>query len=94
MRAVCNISDYFVLSSAPSTRRVETIARHISERLREKGIRKWRVEGKSDARWIAMDFGDCIAHVFLRESREFYGLERLWADAPKESYTHVCRQPS
>lgn len=84
MRAVSNFADYFVISSAASLRRIQTIARSMEEALARRGIRHWHIEGKSDALWVLIDYGDVIAHVFHEKMREFYDLERLWHDAPKE----------
>jgi ribosome-associated protein len=90
MRAVSNITDYFVICSAPSTRRVATIARGMEETLAKKGIKEWHAEGKETALWVLIDYGDVIAHIFHDTTREFYDLERLWNDAPKERYLAQC----
>ena len=85
MRAVSNIADYFVICSASSTRRVQAVTHGIEESLDKKNIRHWHIEGKTEALWVLIDYGDVIAHVFQDRAREFYNLERLWQDAPKES---------
>lgn len=90
MRAVSNVTDYFVIASASSTRRVAAIARNIEEALAKKGIRHWHMEGKREALWVLIDYGDVIAHIFQDRSREFYNLERLWHDAPKEHFSLQC----
>lgn len=90
MRAVSNVTDYFVISSAPSARRVATIAISIEERLAKAGVKCWHIEGKREALWVLLDYGDVIAHVFQRKAREFYDLERLWSDAPKERFSLQC----
>jgi ribosome-associated protein len=90
MRAVANITDYFVISSAPSTRRVATIANGMEEALLTKSIRHGHIEGKREALWVLIDYGDVIAHVFHDKTREFYNLERLWSDAPKERFSVRC----
>ncbi len=87
MRAVSNIADYYVICSAPSTRRVETIAREIEKELSDRKIKKWHLEGRREALWVLIDYGDIIVHVFHEKTREFYNLERLWHDAPKENYS-------
>jgi len=92
MRAVTNITDYFVICSAPSTRRVQTIAREIQDELGKIGIKNWHVEGKKEALWVLIDYGDVIAHIFLSKMRDFYNLERLWHDAPKEPFYARCTQ--
>jgi len=90
MRAVSYITDYFVICSAPSTRRVEAIAEGIEETLNAKGIRNWHIEGKREALWVLIDYGDVIAHIFYEGLRKFYDLERLWHDAPKEHFSNAC----
>lgn len=83
LREVKNaVSDFFVICHADSRTHIDSIARSIEEtvykKLKEDPI---HVEGKSNAEWILLDFATVVAHVFLQEKREFYGLERLWADA-------------
>ena len=86
MRPLSNIADYFVIMSASSAKRVETISLWIDETLSKKGIRRWHIEGLKESLWVLLDYGDVIAHVFYRETREFYNLERLWRDAPRERF--------
>ena len=90
MRAVSNITDYFVVCSAPSTRRAKAISEGIEEELRKGRVRQWHIEGKKDALWVLIDYGDVIAHVFYEQTRRFYDLERLWHDAPKEHFSAAC----
>lgn len=83
LREVKNaVSDFFVICHADSRTHIDAIARSIEEtvykKLKEDPI---HVEGKSNAEWILLDYSTVVAHVFLQEKREFYGLERLWADA-------------
>ena len=91
MRAVSNITDYFVLAHAGSSRRVKTIAEGIEEDLDNKGARCWHSEGKNESLWVLLDYGDVIAHVFQEKVRRFYNLERLWHDAPKERFPLICK---
>lgn len=93
MRAVSNITDYFVICGAPSTRRVRAVAEGIEEDLAGDGIKHWHIEGKEEALWVLLDYGDVIAHVFQEELRGFYNLERLWQDAPKERISASCASP-
>lgn len=79
---IIGITDYFVITSGANTRQVKTIAEEIERQMKERGVRSTQVEGMSDATWILMDFGGFIVHVFLQETRAYYGLERLWGDAP------------
>ena len=84
MRQVMDLTDYFVICSADSFRQVKTIADHILQGMEEKGVDIWHTEGYEDGRWILLDYGDAIAHIFLEETRKFYELERLWRDVPIE----------
>lgn len=83
MREVSSITDYFLICSAGSNRQVQAIADAIDEQLGKRGVASLSVEGYREGRWILMDYGDVIVHVFSEEKREFYDLERLWANAPK-----------
>ena len=81
---VLGIADAFVITSAGNERLVRTIAEEVERQVKEAGgPGPLRVEGKSDARWVLMDYGDIVVHVFLEEARRYYDLERLWADAPR-----------
>jgi ribosome-associated protein len=80
---IMSITEAFVFVSAPNTRLVRTIVEEIELALKiadDEGPRS--VEGLDDATWVLMDYGDVIVHVFLSETRAFYDLDRLWADAP------------
>jgi ribosome-associated protein len=78
------ITDAFVIVSGANTRQVKTIADAIEEELAQAGgPRPLRVEGLTDRRWVLLDYGSFVVHVFLDETRAFYDLERKWADAPK-----------
>ncbi len=83
MRDTSSITDYFLICSGGSERQVRAIADGIDEQLGELGIASLGVEGYREGRWILMDYGDVIVHVFSQETRDFYDLERLWAIAPK-----------
>lgn len=76
------ITDAFVVTSGANPRQVRTIAEEVEAAVgRSGGPRPNRVEGLDDAQWVLLDFGDFVVHVFLDETRTFYELERLWADA-------------
>lgn len=79
---VADFADYFVLASGASERQVQAIADRIEERLKGGGVRPLHVEGHAAGQWILLDYGDLVVHVFLDDRRRFYGLERLWSDAP------------
>ena len=80
---VLAITDAFVITSGLNARQVRTLAEEVEEKVKlDGGPSPMRIEGLDDARWVLMDYGDFVVHVFLQEVREFYDLERLWADAP------------
>ena len=76
--AVC---DHFVIASGASSRQVRAISEEVERRLQlECGVKPLRTEGRDDATWILLDYGDLIVHVFLEATRRYYDLERLWSD--------------
>ncbi len=75
-------TDVFLVVSASSGRQVQAIANEVTDKVLEAGGRRPRVESGEELSWILMDFGDFVVHVQLDEQREFYALERLWADCP------------
>lgn len=78
------ITDAFVITSGSNPRQVRTIAEEVEDKLkRAGGPSPLSVEGLDDATWVLMDYGDFVVHVFLRETRDFYQLEGLWADAER-----------
>jgi len=80
------ITDYFVLASGGSSIQVRAISDGVEMKLKESGILPLRIEGHREGRWILLDYGDVVVHVFHEEEREFYGLERFWGDAPQKEY--------
>jgi ribosome-associated protein len=82
LEKVADFTDWFVLASGFSERQVKSIADRVEERLKALGVRPLHVEGHAGGQWILLDYGDFLVHVFLEERRRFYGLERLWSDAP------------
>jgi ribosome-associated protein len=76
------ITDFFVLATGTSDRQVRTVAQEIENELRKRGVKPVRREGEREGRWVLLDFVDFVAHVFHQEERDYYGLERLWSDAP------------
>ncbi len=78
------ITEYFVISSGSNDRQVRAIAEEVERQLKGSGgVSPRAVEGLDDARWVLMDYGDFVVHVFSDEARSFYDLERLWSDAPR-----------
>ena len=81
--ALTSIADYFILTTASNERQAIAIADNIEETLRaQMRIKPLLVEGTTPGRWILLDYGDFIFHIFTEDCRRFYGLERLWGDAP------------
>lgn len=86
MRKLVNFCDYFVICSSTSERRTGAIADGIEEELFKKGIRPRPTKHQKDSQWCLVDTGDVVAHIFSESTREFYGLEYLWQDAPHVSW--------
>lgn len=82
VRDLIVITDYFVIASGATDRQVKAIVDAIDRALGERGARASRREGERDLRWVLLDFGEVVVHVFLQQEREYYELERLWKDAP------------
>jgi len=86
MRKVVNFCDFFVIASGTSDRHVKTIAETIEEALNLKGLKPLHIEGKEEGVWALVDLGNIVVHIFQKETRKFYNLERLWQDAPKVNW--------
>lgn len=80
------IADYFAIMTAGNTRQAQALSDHIYESLKDEGHPALRIEGYSDGRWILLDYGAVVVHIFLEEERSFYDLERLWGDAERKAY--------
>jgi ribosome-associated protein len=81
------VTDAFVITSGTNARQVRTIAEEVERRIKQVGgPAPFHLEGLDDARWVLIDYGDFVVHVFLDEVRRFYDLERLWADAERWSW--------
>ncbi len=78
-----SIAHYFLITHGNSDRHVKAIAQHVMEVMKKKKVPLWHVEGMEHGQWVLLDYGSVIVHVFYRETREFYGLERLWGEAPR-----------
>lgn len=77
------LADVFLLASGRNELHVRAIAEEIIDRLRDSGVSLIRREGLTEGRWVLLDFGDLIVHVFHHEERTYYSLERLWKDCPE-----------
>jgi ribosome-associated protein len=84
------VSDYFVIASASSDTQLDAIATAIEEEV-FKAIRQnpWQSEGRTNKEWVLLDYVDVVAHIFLRDKRQFYALEELWGDASIEHIASV-----
>lgn len=78
---ITTMADYFIIASGRSDRQVQALSQAIVDELRDEGIKPIGVEGLSSARWVLLDYGSVIVHLFAPEEREYYGLERLWSSA-------------
>ncbi|MDD4754031.1 MAG: ribosome silencing factor [Desulfitobacteriaceae bacterium] len=86
LQGISLIADYFVICTGNNNIQVQAISDNIEEKLKEKGNPPLRREGYKDGRWVLMDFGSAIVHIFQEEERQYYNLERLWGDAEKIFY--------
>jgi ribosome-associated protein len=84
LRRLSDATDYFVIATGTSDTHVRALAEHVLEACRLEGRRPHHVEGMAAGRWVLLDFVDFVVHVFHPSLREFYQLERLWADAPAQ----------
>lgn len=82
LREISSLADYFLVCSGNNERQVRAIADAVVERLRAEKLRPHHVEGYQPGRWVLLDYGDFVVHVFDESTRAFYALEKLWADAP------------
>lgn len=76
------LTDVFLLVSGRNERNVIAIAGEVEDQMIEAGVKPLRREGRAEGRWVLLDFGDVVVHVFHEEERQFYSLERLWSDCP------------
>lgn len=81
VRHLTSLADAFLICHGTSNRQVSAIAEHIQRDLRKQGIKPLSVDGMKEGHWVLMDYGHVIIHVFFEETRGFYNLEGLWADA-------------
>ncbi len=81
LRKLTSITDYFVICTGSTDTQVRAIADHIAEQFAEEGMKPWHIEGRERSHWVLLDFVNFVVHVFDPQTREYYGLERLWGDA-------------
>ncbi len=83
LRTLTSMTDFFVICTVDADVQAKAVVEHIRDELRPLNIRPWHIEGLGRSSWVLMDFVDIVVHVFLRETRLYYNLERLWGDAPR-----------
>lgn len=84
LREVASFAEFFIIASGANQRQVQAISDEINEQLKKKlRAKPVRIEGYNGAEWVLLDYGDFIVHIFDKDAREFYDLERLWRDAKK-----------
>ena len=84
LRKVTSITDFFVICSGTVEQHIKAIKDNIIEKLEEKGIKFWHIEGERANTWVLIDYVDVVVHIFHPTTRDFYKLEKLWADAKIE----------
>lgn len=82
LHKLASFADYFIICSADSDTQVKAIADEVDKSLKDEGIRCWHKEGLNALSWVLLDYVDVVVHIFKREAREFYNIEKLWGDAP------------
>jgi ribosome-associated protein len=83
LRGLSSITDYFVIGTAGSEPQIKAVVEQVTGDLKERDTAPWHTEGRQSWRWVLLDYVDVVIHVFRAEVRAFYGLERLWGDAPR-----------
>ena len=89
MQGISDMTDYFVVCHGNNERQVQSIARAVKEAVHEQDIDVKRMEGYQDARWILLDLANVVVHIFHKDERPYYNIEKLYQDAPIESYGQV-----
>ena len=86
LRGIVSYTDYFVVCSGNTERQTRAIRDAVHRGLKDDGLLPNRAEGEREARWILLDYLDCVVHIFTPEAREYYRLEQLWGDVPSRRY--------
>jgi ribosome-associated protein len=82
LQKIITFTDYFIICSADSDTQVKAIADEVDKSLRDAGIKYWHKEGYSALSWVLIDYVDVVVHIFKKDARAYYNLEKLWGDAP------------
>jgi len=80
---IASFANYFLICTGDSSRQIQAVADEVEERLRERGIRPSHVEGYRNAEWVLMDYLEFVVHIFSKNARAYYDLERLWRDGKR-----------
>jgi ribosome-associated protein len=94
LRGLSDVTDYFVIVTAQSKLQSRAIAAAVEKGLRDLGVRKMSLEGNADSRWVLLDYGPVVVHIFSADLREYYSLESLWGDAPKVKWNDGAPVPA
>lgn len=89
MHQITLFTDYFVIGSGTSTVHVKAIAEAVEEKLSGAGVRLLHREGVNGGRWVLLDYGDVVVHIFHQDEREYYDLERFWRGAPRVNFDRL-----
>jgi ribosome-associated protein len=84
LRKITSVTDFFVICSGTVEQHIKAIKDNIIEKLEEKGIKYWHIEGERANTWVLIDYVDVVVHIFHPLARDYYKLEKLWADAKAE----------
>ncbi len=84
LRKLSDVTDFFIICSGDSDTQVRAIANAVIDGTTDGGLKPWHYEGLSNAEWVIIDYVDVVVHVFQRNFRSYYNLEKLWGDAPSE----------
>ena len=86
VRKITTLTDFFVLCTSESTPQTKAISDHIYKQLKKDKIKAWHIEGYENLDWVLLDYINVVVHIFSKKSREYYNIERLWADG---DITHI-----
>ncbi len=93
LKKITSAADYFVICSTDSDTQVRAVADTVRDGMDESNERVWHYEGYQALKWIVLDYVDVVAHIFYKEDRSFYNLERLWGDAKKTEVNDTLAMP-
>jgi ribosome-associated protein len=93
LREVTPLVDFFVIASTASRRQAHAVASEIDAEMKSIGERKLGIEGSEEGRWILIDYGDFVVHIFSEEARQYYALEEIWGDAPRLEWRETSEAP-